>query len=286
MQAFWTDKKPDGTPITDGRLCRVVDPEDGSTPVRVYGRTQEEVFSKIERTMMTAQSTLSQARQPQNGNGNGNHAQPVAASKRPVLSADDTMKLTADLHNPQKSAEASWKLQESENNKRLNAQDDYLAVCRAFAPRHPEFFNHKTNRTLLINKALLTAGQDISLITAAVLDRCYAELVAADALLTENEVRPAETQDEPLPSTVQPGGSPGPVPVRPAGGVTSTTSHRSSRLGAPAAPQWKPKLTQEEINRLTTKDTDAILRGTHPKIARKDYDEACDYWFPKAQATA
>lgn len=292
MQAYWTTTKPDGTPITDGRLCRVVDLEDGSIPVRVYGRDQDEVFSKIERTMATAQLTVNTQR---NGNGhggaqppaNGQGAAPPLADAR-ILSADDTMRLTADLQNPAKSAEASYKLSESERAKRTQAQEQYLAVCRGFAPRHPEFFNHKTNRTLLINKALLTVGQDIQKITAEVLDLCYRDLVEADALLTENDVRPADLEDEQnhQPSTAQPGGNPGPVPVRPSSGVTSSTGHRSNRLGAPAAPQWKPKLTLEEISKLTTKETDAILRGTHSRISRKDYDEACDYWYSAARATA
>ena len=286
MQAYWTTTKPDGTPITGGRLCRVVDLEDGSIPVRVYGKTQDEIFSKIERTMATAQLTVNDARR-----GNNDGAQPPAnrqgaappLSNPAILSADETMRLTVDLQNPAKSAEASYKLAESERAKRTDAQEQYLSVCRGFAPRHPEFFNHKTNRTLLINKALLTVGQDVSKITAEVLDLCYEELIAADALLTENEVRPEETHQ---PSTVPPNGSSAPVLVRPANGVTSSTSHRSSRLGAPTAPQWKPKLTQDEIGKLTTKETDAILRGTHSKIAKKDYEEACEYFWSKSRATA
>ena len=76
MQAYWTTTKTDGTPITDGRLCRVVDPEDGSTPIRVYGRTEAEIFSKIERTMMTAQATLARGREQGPGNREQNGAQP------------------------------------------------------------------------------------------------------------------------------------------------------------------------------------------------------------------
>jgi hypothetical protein len=294
MKSYWTTTKPDGTPITDGRLCKVYDAEDGTIPVRVYGRTREEIESKVDRTLMTAQSTLVRERESRNGNGNGQKPLafgPVSADppRDPrILSPDETMRLTAELNDPAKSANASYRLTESERAKRSQAQEQYLAVCRAFPGRHPDFFNHKTNRTLLINKALLTVGQDISLITAEVLDQCYADLVSADALLTEEEVReqpPANPEDEP--SAVHPGGNPGPVPVRPANGVVSSTSHRSNRLGSPATPPWKPKLTLQEIGKLSTKDTEAILHGAHPRITKKDYEEACDYyWPPRAQASA
>jgi hypothetical protein len=291
MQAYWTEQKPDGTPITDGRLCRVVDLEDGSIPVRVYGKTQEEVFSKIERTMATAQMTVNNARRGDNGDGwKPVVFGPIAGDPQPnpaILSADETMRLTADLQNPAKSAEASYKLAESERAKRADVQERFLAVCRAFTARHPEFYRHQFNRNLLITSALLSVANDASRVTDAVLDSTYEYLRGRGDLLTESDVvprAPANNNDEP--STVHPDGNPGPVPVRPSSGVTSSTSHRSSRLGAPAPPQWKPKVTREEIGKLTIKDTDAILRGLHPRITKKDYDDACEFYWPQRQATA
>jgi len=293
MKAYWTNQKADGTPITDGRLCRVVDAEDGSMPVRVYGLTQEEVFTKIERTMMTAQMMVSQGK-PQNGNGNGGAQPPVngrGAAPPPanpaILSPDETMQLTADLQNPAKSAEASYKLAESERAKRSAAQEEYLAVCRAFGPRHPEFYGNQYNRDLLIAHALLAVGNDPTKVTAQILDNAYNYLQGRGSFLTEDEDPPQrarETNHEP--SAEQPAGRPEPVPARPDHGTVSATSHRTARMSAAQLPQWKPKLTLAEINKLTTKETDAILRGTHPKITRKDFEEASDYWYSGARAVA
>lgn len=278
MRAYWTDKKPDGTPITDGRVCRVVDAEDGTIPLRFYGRTQEEVFEKIERTMATSQSYVSTLKTQQNGNG-----KITAPTKLPVLSADETMQLTQDLQNPAKSADASYKLHQSEQNRRLNVQQEFTAVCEAWSAGHPEFFKHKTNQTLLINKAFLTVGSDMAKVTPEILDQCFADLQAGGYLLTENDVAPATAALPPnQPSAVPPDGSPDPVPARPTGSVTSTTGHRSTRLGAPAAPRWQPKYTRVQLEKMPLKDTERLI-----KTGDKDYREACSYWYgPEAQATA
>ena len=294
MQAYWTTTKTDGTPITDGRLCRVVDPEDGSTPIRVYGRTEAEIFSKIERTMMTAQSTLSQARGNGNGNGHGGAqgnngrgaAPPPPSQPNPaILSPDETMRLTADLQNPAKSADAAYRLAESERAKRTDAQESYLAICRQWSTQHPEFYGHQLNRNLLITSALLSVGNDIARITLEVLDNTYRYLEGRGDLLTESDVTPREpANDNHQPSTAQPGGSLEVVPARPRNGVVSASSHRSNRLGAPQQPQWKPKYSLEEISKLTTKETAALNQPGHPR--HKEYVEACDYWYSGAQATA
>jgi hypothetical protein len=289
MQAYWTTTKTDGTPITDGRLCRVVDPEDGSTPIRVYGKTEAEIFSKIERTMMTAQATLAQTR---NGNGNGG-AQPnngrgavtPPAANPAILTPDETMRLTADLQNPAKSADAAYRLAESERAKRADAQESYLAICRQWSANHPEFYGHQFNRNLLITSALLSVGNDIARITLEVLDNTYRYLEGRGDLLTESDVALKEPANEThQPSTAQPGGTLEIVPARPRNGVVSASSHRSNRLGAPQQPQWKPKYSLEEIQKLTTKETAALNQPGHPR--HKEYVEACDYWYSGAQATA
>ena len=295
MQAYWTTTKTDGTPITDGRLCRVVDPEDGSTPIRVYGRTEAEIFSKIERTMMTAQATLARGREQGPGNREQNGAQPnngrgaaPPPSSQPnpaILTPDETMRLTADLQNPAKSADAAYRLAESERAKRTDAQESYLGICRQWRAQHPEFYGHQFNRNLLITSALLSVGNDLTRITLEVLDNTYRYLEGRGDLLTESDVTPKEpANDNHQPSTAQPGGSLEVVPARPRNGVVSASSHRSNRLGAPQQPQWKPKYSLEEISKLTTKETAALNQPGHPR--HKEYVEACDYWYSGAQATA
>jgi len=288
MNAYWTTTKTDGTPITDGRLCRVVDPEDGSTPIRVYGRTEAEIFSKIERTMMTAQATLAR------GRDQGSVVRDQGPTQRPpaptapnpaILTPDETMRLTQDLQNPAKSADAAYRLAESERAKRADAQESYLAICRQWSANHPEFYGHQFNRNLLITSALLSVGNDITRITLEVLDNTYRYLEGRGDLLTESDVTPkASENDNHQTSTAQPGGTLEVVPERPTNGVVSASSHRSNRLGAPQQPQWKPKYSLEEISKLTTKETAALNQPGHPR--HKEYVEACEYWYSGAQAIA
>jgi hypothetical protein len=284
MKAFWSTTKPDGTPITDGRLCRVVDPEDGSIPIRVYGRTQDEVFSKIERTMMTAQSTLSEVKRPAGNNGG---AQPpangagAAPPRNPaILSVDDRMRLTADLSNPEKSAQASYRLAESERARQQQEVKDFVATSEAWQSTHPELKDSLFNKKLITDNARMRAG-GLSKVTAEVLEHVYQELTAGGYLVTEEEL-PAS--DEPLTPAVQLEGIQDPVPTRPRSAVVSTTGHRSTRLGAPQAPRFSPKYTLADLNRLTTRETAELNKPTHP--GHKEFVAACNYWYGGGQAQA
>ena len=279
MQAYWTDKKPDGTPITDGRLCRIVDPEDGSTPIRVYGQTEAEVIRKIERTMMTAQAALSRVKQPPNGNGN----RPAEPAKNPaILSADEILVLTQQQENPAKSPEANARLADHHRAVKAQERENFKELCKRWALEHPEVYDHPANQTLLMQKALITTGNDMNKVTAEILDLCYRDLQALGTLVTESDA-PATPPQESEP--VRQGGSLEVVPARPRNGVVSATSHRTAGMSAPQQPQWKPKYTLEEISKLATKETNAILRGTHPRITKKDYEEACEFYWP-SQARA
>jgi hypothetical protein len=195
------------------------------------------------------------------------------------------MRLTQDLQNPAKSADAAYRLAESERAKRADAQESYLAICRQWSANHPEFYGHQFNRNLLITSALLSVGNDITRITLEVLDNTYRYLEGRGDLLTESDVTPkASANDNHQTSTAQPGGTLEVVPERPTNGVVSASSHRSNRLGAPQQPQWKPKYSLEEISKLTTKETAALNQPGHPR--HKEYVEACEYWYSGAQAIA
>lgn len=282
MRAYWTDRKPDGTPITDGRLCRVVDPEDGSIPIRVYGRTEEEVYSKIERTMMTAQSTLTTVRQAAVNNTPPVHPVERAANDPAILSADEIMSQTLAQQNPATAAEAAAKLSAHHYAVERQKRESFKAVCAHWAEQHPDFYQNPTNQTLLMQKALITAGNDMTRVTAEMLNLCYRELQALGALVTEADTQQASNGHQP--SAAPPDGNLESVPARPQSGVVSTTGHRSNRLGGPQAPRWQPKFTQAELNRMTTAETAALNKPTHPR--HKEFVEACDYWYSGAQATA
>jgi hypothetical protein len=281
MKAFWSTTKPDGTPITDGRLCRVVDPEDGSIPIRVYGRTQDEVFSKIERTMMTAQSTLSEVKRPAGPKPLAfNIDDPPAPRNTSILTADETMRFTADLQNPATSARAAARLAESHRAVLEEEVGKFKRIAEAWQSTHPELKDSLFNKKLITDNARMRAG-GLSKVTAEVLEHVYQELTAGGYLVTEEEL-PAS--DEPLTPAVQLEGIQDPVPTRPRSAVVSTTGHRSTRLGAPQAPRFSPKYTLADLNRLTTRETAELNKPTHP--GHKEFEAACNYWYGGGQAQA
>jgi hypothetical protein len=282
MKAYWTNEKPDGSPITDGRLCRVVDPEDGSIPIRVYGKTQEEVYSKIERTMMTAQSTLTQVRQPNGGAQPPAQRAGAAPPRNPsILNADETMRFTADLQNPATAARAAAKLAESHRAVLEEEVHKFKLIAEAWQSTHPELKDSLFNKKLITDNARMRAG-GLSKVTAEVLELVYQELAAGGYLVTED---PAPVIEEPPAPAVPPEGTQEPVPTRPRSGVTSATSHRSNRLGAPQAPRWQPKFTLADITKMSTKETEALNKPSHPR--HKEFVEACNYFYSgQAQASA
>jgi hypothetical protein len=275
MKAYWLN---DGKPGPDGRFCRVTDLEDGTQPIKVYGRTQEEVFGKIERTMMTAQAMVSQGR-------TANQPGPKAASAPPApgrtltLNADQQMQATADLSNPAKSPDAARRLVESATGIDLEvlAAQQFAHRAEIWQASHPELRGSKFNIKLIADNARMRCGGQLKNVTAAALETVYQELKADDYLVTEEELS-ARNEHEALP--VQPNGN---SELRTEQtGRTFATSHRGSRLGAQQTPTWKPKYTREQIDRMPASEEKRLLQA-----GDKDYADAVNYWYPpKARATA
>ena len=206
MKAYWTDAKPDGSKITDGRLCRIVDAEDGSLPVRVYGRTEQEVFDKIERTMMTAQMRLTQERGATTPQRNAPHAPVAPAADPAILSADEIMRLTQEQQNPAKSAEANARLADHHRALQRKELTDFAQVCERWQRRHPELVDSLFNKKLITDNARMRSGS-LKAISEEVLEQVYQELQAGGYLLTEESA--ALHNEEPITPTVPPAGRQG-----------------------------------------------------------------------------
>ena len=276
MKAFWMY---DGKPGPDGRYCRVTDLEDGTLPIKVYGKTHEEIFSKIERTMMTAQAMVSAGK---NGGGQavkpGPQPVPAPAARRLNLTADEQMQATADLGNPAKAPGAAKRLIESATGLDFDALtlQQFVERAKAWQATHPELVDSRYNIKLIFDNAKMRAGS-VANIDAAVLEKVYQELKADGFLATEDEL-PAREEPQALP--VQPNGNSESRTEQT--GRTFATTHRGSRLGAPQTPTWKPKYTREQIDRMPTRESERLLRSFD-----KDYADAVNYWYPpKARASA
>ena len=233
------------------KYCLVMDPEDGTHPIRTYGWTVEEVLDKVAKTAETAQQVINRQR-----------SVTVAATARPTatsgsvtqqralqpLTADQQMQATADLSNPAKSPEAIKTLLRGAgvdvDGMKLE-QDARQAgnVAQEWERQNPDFPSDPRNQQLLMDRALYLAGNKLGQITGAILDQAYQHL------LTHDMIFEAQTTHEPTPQPNAPEGIPAPV-VRPRG----ATSVRSNALRAttPVARQ-QPKYTRAEIDAMNSK---------------------------------
>lgn len=280
MIAYWvTGKKgaeqrsEQAKPLDDGRFCRVTDLEDGTFPVRTYGRTVDEVFTKIEKTSMHRGLVIAgvkpgQAPAP---------PKPPAPSRRLSLTADEQMRATKDLENPATAPGAIVKLFENATgiDTEQMAAKDFEARALAWSTSHPELKDVPYNKKLIFDNAVSRVG-NVRLITAEVLERCYQELKAGGYLLTEDNL-PGNNSPQALP--VLPDDNP-------ASRTRQTdpafaTSHRLNRTSSQQVPQWQPKYTREQIDRMPLRDSERLWR-----TGDKDWIDANSHWYPPRQARA
>ena len=256
---YWENN---GEPMQDGRLCLVIDPEDGTNPIRTYGRTRDEVLEKVAKTAETAQAMINRQRSSaQNGHavtpaaGNGTAPVPpsvtqATAPRRVPVSADEVMQATLDMQNPAKAPQAVKTLMRA-NGFDVDAMQfrekmqEIANLAAAWERQHPEFPASDRNNRMLMDKAALMAG-GIQRVTTEALDAAYRELAAHGMLfdVEENNEPPAAHQ------AAQPEGNPAVRVVRPRG-ATSIRAN-SLRATAPAA-NPKPKYTRAEIDSMNTK---------------------------------
>lgn len=281
MIAYWLigkkgaeQRSEEAKPLDDGRFCRLTDLEDGSQPTRTYGKTVEEVFAKVEKTAMHARTHLAQVQAPR-------QQTPPAAPKpgrRLNLTADEQMQATLDLQNPATAPAAMAKLFESHTGVDIEkmAAEAFGHRVAAWGSTHPEIKNNLYNQRLICDNAILKAGGNIRLVDAAILEQAFVELSAGGYILT----------DEDLPARHSPQALPVPPDDNPASRTRQTdpafaTSHRLNRTGSTQVPQWQPKYTREQIDRMPLAESGRLL-----KAHDKDYADALNYHYPPRQARA
>lgn len=257
MARYWANN---GQPGTDGRLCFIVDPEDGTQPIRTYGRTQEEVLDKMAKGFETGQQLISRQRAAA-----ASATSPAPRSVTPApparslkLTPDEQMTATADLGNPAKAPAAIVKLVEHATGINLTAaaareQENRIAgIAQQWERSHPEFPASLTNRKLLLNTAVLNAG-GIQNVNSDTIENTYQTLLAQDAFapvyeeVVEEVPSPTST---PNPQAVPPEGTPNArTTVRPRGATTVRSSQL--RATAPLPTSRTPKYTRAQIDSMS-----------------------------------
>jgi len=250
----------DGKPDQSGRLCLEIDPEDGTHPLRVWGRTREEILDKAAKTVEHGQRTISELRgqltttrpggsSEPNGSGTARPATGAASTppKPAPLSAGEQMALTADLSNPAKAPAALTRLIESHTGFDFSSFANQETVKRiaaiqtAWSINRPDFPKHPTNYKLMNDAAVIRAG-GYENITSEILDAVFNELSdqglfvpEEDTDATSPDAHPAET-----PVTVR----------RPRGAASYRRANHASPAPAPAS--QTPKYTRAQIDAMSS----------------------------------
>ena len=230
---------------TDGRLCLVIDPEDGTHPQRVYGKDKDEILEKVANTVEHGSRTIAALKAQPPRSTASSPAPPNAPRK--TMTPDERMRATADLSNPAKAPEAVEALLDERTNgefsqfllqrKRQAAIDHFAGVASTWASKHPEFPRSPANEKMLANSAALRVG--LENVTEEILQTVYLELLDGGYLQS-----PAGQPDE----------TPAPRPAR----ANEATSYRRTNLraGTPA-PSNQLKYSRADIDKLSA---DEMLR--------------------------
>ena len=247
MSRRWDNKE---VPGRGTKYCLVIDPEDGTHPIRTYGWSVEEVLDKVANTAETAQQVINRQRAAASSASPNVVTRTTEVRPTPTtkLTPDEQMRATSDLSDPAKSPEAIGTLLRGvgiDVNKMKLDEDirRVAATAQEWEKTHPDFPASDKNNRLLLDKATLMVG--FPNINESALDAAFAELSRL-GMLFEAEV----PEPIPNPSNAQNGNS-ATREERPSRTATSYRSH--SLRSEPAATANKPRYTRAEIDKLTSK---------------------------------
>jgi hypothetical protein len=270
MARYWENN---GQPLDNGRLCLVIDPEDGTHPLRTYGATKEEVLDKVAKSLEHGQRLITRQREVAPARATAPAPAPAPA-RRTQLTPDEQMTAVADLANPAKAPEAVTRLVEHATGIDLKAQAATNADIRlgnlaeSWGVGHPEIASaSRAEKRLLLVTAIQIAG-GAAKVTSTTLDAAYNSMLAQGYFAEEPEEEELEAQQTTPPTTptsATPGNGNPRTTVRPRG----ATSVRSStlRATAPAAPRTTAKYTRAQVDAMSGDELADKMR-TEPGFAQ------------------
>jgi hypothetical protein len=249
------------------RHCLVIDPEDGTHPIRTYGWSQEEVLDKVAHTAETAQAMINRQRQ-QLARPAAPSAPAAAAPAPKTVSAEEQLEATRDLTNPAKAPAAVKTLLRAAGvdvDKQRMKEDAEAAgdVAQEWERRNPEFpGSDRRNLQMMMDKALILAGGRLNQITLAIMDQAYRALLADDMFHLDGGTPPTDNTETSHPSDATNGNS-----YSRGGHRTATSYRRTALTSVPPGAKPKPaKYTREYVEGLNSKQyRDAIERDPELK---------------------
>lgn len=271
MKKGWANN---GEPLDDGRYCYIIDLEDGSKPIKSYGRTREEALEKMANTAAHAEAMLPRLMTAPTPAAPAQRT-PVA---RRTMTADEQLRATADLSVASKAPSAVVSLFEAETG--LSVEEMQKQRFRSEAERwrldHPEIteeIGRSAVGELLVIRAIQKAG-GMKFAGYDHLEDAYQEMQA--------EGKFSSAWSNPQPSATQPDETPAPSGARPRGGVFSTT-YRSTSVGngSRAASQKRLKYTREQINNMPLEEYRRMIES-----GDAEFSAAVEFYSQPRQATA
>lgn len=238
------------------RLCLVIDPEDGTHPIRTYGYSKDEILEKVAKTAEAGQAKINSLRAE--SSAPRATTQPPSATppppSRPAVSADEQMQATADLNNPAKAPEAIKTLLRAQgfDVDKLKLKDEISRVAnlaQEWERQHPEYPTDPRNERQMMDRSLFLVSGDWSRITTAVFDTAFQYLRTYNMLFEADVEESTEETDNPTQDATN--GNSDTRIERPRG----ATSYRRSALGGatPVARPTKPKYTRAEIEAMNSR---------------------------------
>jgi hypothetical protein len=254
----------------------MLDMEDGTNPVYVYGKTEQEVYDKIEMKSMYAQQAL--ARRAEVAPLTNGSAPPSAVAPRKRMTPDETMQTFTDATtNPAKAGDAITKLVQDATGVDLRgmAMDAFKKRAGEWARETPEFYDIKPNRALLATRLGVMVNGDVSQITKEMMTQTFHQMRDAGDLVEDPGEATPNVATFPDDHQVQRGET--------SRGGRAGTGTRSTSFRAPQTVQTRTtlKYTREQIDRMSMAKTEALIRS-----GDKDYADACEFYYPSAKATA
>ena len=235
----------EGRPTADGRFCLIIDSEDGTQPLRIWGITKDEILDKAAKTLEHGQRTITQLRTRAIPPAHNPATAPQQVQPATTLTAGEQLQLTTDLNNPAKAPAAVTKLVQHHTGLNLEemARQETIrriaGIQKEWQEAHPEFPDHPANCKMMTDTAALRVGYEN--ITAAVMESVYNELSAAGMLVPADEEPITDPQPPP---TVQPPETADTRTVRTRG---AASHRRRDTLPALPASATTFKYTREQI---------------------------------------
>jgi hypothetical protein len=281
MKGYYSDTKPTGDPVTVGLLCWISDyTDEGLGKVATYGHTELEITEKLARQNAHAQMVIAQQRATPPPAAAPAPAPTPAVRGRVPLTADQRIKLTADLDNPATAGRAVVELLEDTTGLSVQdlQQDKFNRMFQEWLGAHPDFPRGvRMNVRLLLLEAERRAGSHTK-ITPQTLDAVFQQLQSGGELLAEMPVEDEPSDPaSPQPSATRAGESQPPPSTRPR--VVATTTHRTTRMASAAAPQFKPKYTREQIDGMSAAENRRLIDDP-------DYNASVEYYYPSSASRA